>query len=100
MSKTYNSKYDFHKIADEYDNPYIIATRHPNKRKNKALGREFTDVGLTNPANWKYRFGDVYDRSSRTHLSRRELAAKRRNKIKHQIEEQINREIEDERSSM
>ena len=96
MGKTYYTKYDFHKIADEYDNPYIKATRHPNKRKNKALGREFSNVGLTNPANWKYRFGDAYDRSSRTHLDRRELAAKRRNRLKHEVEEQITRELSDE----
>ena len=98
MGKTYYTKYDFHKIADEYDNPYIRATRHPNKRKNKSLGREFSDVGLTNPANWKYRFGEACGRSSRTHLCRRELAAKRRNRIKHEVEEQIIRELSDEQS--
>lgn len=97
MSKTYNSKHNFNKNfeVDEV-NAYIKSTRHPNKRKNKALGREFSDVGLTNPANWKYRFGDAYDRSSRTHLGRRELAAKRRNRLKNEVEEQINREIGDE----
>lgn len=95
MSKTYNLKHDFHKIIDEYDyaDAYVHATRHPNKRKNKSLGREFSDVGLTNPAYCKYRFGDAYDRSSRTHLGRRELAAKRRNRLKHEVEEEINREI-------
>ncbi len=100
MGKTYYTKYDFHKIMDEHDyaDAYVHATRHPNKRKNKSLGREFSDVGLTNPANWKYRFGDAYDRSSRTHLGRRELAAKRRNRLKHEVEEQITRELSDEQS--
>ena len=98
MGKTYYTKYDFHKIADEYDDPYIRATRHPNKRKNKSLGREFSNIGLTNPANWKHRFGDAYDRSSRTHLGRRELAAKRRNRLKHEVEEQIKRELNNEQS--
>lgn len=96
MSKTYNSKHDFNKIADEYDDPYIIATRHPNKRKNKSLGREFSDVGLANPANWKYRFGDAYYRSNRMHLAKRMMTKKRRNRLKHEVEEQINREIGDE----
>lgn len=98
MSKTYNNKHDFHKAAEEYDDPYLKVMRHPNKRKNKVLGREFYDVGLGNPANWKYRFGDAYDRSNRTHLGRRELAAKRRNRIKHEVEEQIIRELSDEQS--
>ena len=102
MSKTYNIKHDFRQIldnsVDDYGNACIKATRHPNKRKNKVLGREFSDVGLTNPANWKYRFGDAYDRSNRTHLGRRELAAKRRNRLKHEVEEQITRELSDEQS--
>lgn len=98
MSKTYNSKHDFNKIRDEYDyvDAYIHTTRHPNKRKNKSLSREFAEVGLYDPSGWKNRFGDAYDRSSRTHLGRRELAAKRRNKLKNEVKEQINREIEDE----
>ena len=96
MSKTYNSKHDFNKIADEYDDPYIIATRHPNKRKNKSLGREFSEVGLSNPANWKWRYGEEHDKSSRMHLAKRVMTEKRRTRLKHEVEEQINRELNNE----
>ena len=95
-SQTINSLNSFNKYRLSFGNK--IHEIHSNKRKNKSLGREFSDVGLTNPANWKYRFGDAYDRSSRTHLGRRELAAKRRNRLKHEVEEQITRELSDEQS--
>ena len=97
MGKTYNSKHDFNKNfeVDEV-NAYIKSTRHPNKRKNKALSREFAEVGLCDPSEWKYRYGDAYDRSSRMHLAKRVITEKRRSRLKHQIEEQINREIGDE----
>ena len=95
MGKTYNSKHDFHQIfeVDEV-NAHIKATRHPNKRKNKSLGKEFSEVGLSNPSNWKYRYGEEHNKSSRMHLVRREIAAKRRNRLKHEVEEEINREME------
>jgi len=94
MSKTYNSKHKFHEILEvDNVNAYIKSTRHPNKRKNKSLCREFSEVGLSNPAKWKWRYGEEHDKSSRMHLIRREIAAKRRNRIKHEVEEEINREI-------
>ena len=96
MSKTYNSEYEFRKIAESDEYPYIKATRHPNKRKNSSLGREFSKVGLSNPANWKLRYSEEHYKSSRMHLSKREETAKRRNRLKHEAEEQINRELNNE----
>ena len=96
MSKTYNSEYEFLKIAESDEYPYIKATRHPNKRKNSSLGREFSEVGLSNPSKWKLRYSEEHYKSSRMHLTKRVMTEKRRSRLKHQIEEQINREIGDE----
>lgn len=94
MSKTYNSKHKFHEILEvDNVNAYIKSTRHPNKRKNKSLGREFSEVGLSNPASWKYRYGEEHDKSSRMHLAKRIITEKRRTRLKHEVEEQINREL-------
>jgi len=95
MSKTYNSKHDFNKNleADEV-NAYIKSTRHPNKRKNKALSREFAEVGLCDPSEWRYRYGEEHYKSSRMHLAKRVMTEKRRNRLKNKTEKEINREIE------
>jgi len=110
MSKTYNSKYDYLKNYNKEDdykdlseiytsgdiNAHIKTSRHPNKkRKTRSLGREFHIVGLDNPANWKLRFSEEGYKSSRTHLSRREQVSKRRNRLKHESEEEIERSLND-----
>lgn len=94
MSKTYNDKYDYLENFDEVGwLACKITNRHPNKRKARTLSREFHKVGLGNPARWKFRFGEEHDKSSRMHLSRREEAAKRRNRLKHESEEEIERSL-------
>lgn len=109
MSKTYNSKHDYLKNYNKEDNykdpskmytsgvinACIKTSRHPNKKKKtRSLGREFHIVGLNNPAGWKFRFGDERNKSSRMHLPRREEAAKRRNRLKRESEEEIMRSLE------
>ncbi len=97
MSKTYNDKYDFEKIIENeeinYWDAHLLATRHPNKRKRASLNREFHKVNLGSPANWKNRYGDVYDKSSRMHLPASEIAMKRRRRLNHDAQDEINREL-------
>lgn len=108
MSKTYNSKHDYLKNYNKEDNykdpskiytsgdinAHIKTSRHPNKKKKtRSLGKEFYIVGLSNPACWRFRFGEECYKSSRTHLFRREQAAKRRNRLKHESEEEIERSL-------
>jgi hypothetical protein len=97
MSKTYNDKYDFEKIAKDkeiyYWDAHLLATRHPNKKRRTSLNREFHKVKLSSPANWKNRYGDAYDKSSRMHLSAREVAMKRRRRLDHDAQDEINREL-------
>ena len=97
MSKTYNDKYDFQKIIENdeinYWDAYLLTTRHPNKRKRASLNREFHKVNLGSPANWKNRFGEVYDKSSRMHLAASEIAMKRRRRLNHDAQDEINREL-------
>jgi hypothetical protein len=96
MSKTYNDKYDFNKILDEESNywdAHLLATRHPNKRKRSSLNREFHKVHLGSPANWKNRYGDAYDKSSRMHLSAHEVSMKRRRRLKNEAKDIINNEL-------
>lgn len=111
MSRTYGSKYDFNKNLNKEDdykslseiytsgdiNAAIKTRRHPNKKKKRrCLGKEFHEVGLDNPAYWKYKYGEVGGQSNRLHLVRREIAAKRRNRLKHEAEEEIERSLEQE----
>ena len=97
MSKTYNDKYDFEKIVENeeinYLDAHLLATRHPNKRKHASLNREFHKVKLCSPANWKYRYGDAYNKSSRMHLAASEIAMKRRRRLNHDAQDEINREL-------
>ena len=97
MSKTYNDKYDFEKIAKDeeidYWDAHLLATRHPNKKRRTSLNREFHKVKLSSPANWKNRYGDAYDKSSRMHLPAREVAMKRRRRLDHDAQDEINREL-------
>lgn len=95
MSKTYNDKYDFDKIVGnkEIRDAYLLATRHHNKRKRASLNREFHKVNLGSPANWKNRYGEVYDKSSRMHLAASEIAMKRRRRLNHDAQDEINREL-------
>jgi len=100
MSKTYNDKYDFEKIAEDkeldYWDAHLLATRHPNKKRRTSLNREFHEVNLSSPANWKNRYGDAYDKSSRMRLAKRVVVQKRRHRMKHNTEEEINRELYDD----
>ena len=97
MSKTYNDKYDFEKIVNDkeinYWDAHLLATRHPNKKRRTSLNREFHKVKLSSPANWKNRYGDAYDKSSSMHLPAREVAMKRRRRLDHDAQDEINREL-------
>ena len=97
MSKTYNDKYDFEKIVKDkeidYWDAHLLATRHPNKKRRTSLNREFHKVKLSSPANWKNRYGDAYDKSFRMHLPAREVAMKRRRRLDHDAQDEINREL-------
>ena len=95
MSRTFNTKHDFHKIMEDEDwcDAYILSTRHPNKRKRASLNREFHKVKLGSPAVWKNRYGDAYNKSSRMHLPAKEIAMKRRRRLNHDTEDEINREL-------
>jgi hypothetical protein len=95
MSRTYNDKYDFEKIAEEIDHldAHLLATRHPNKKRRTSLNREFHKVKLSSPANWKNRYGNAYDKSSRMHLPAREVSMKRRRRLNHDAQDEINREL-------
>ena len=71
-----------------------LTVRHPNKRKKRgSLDREFKNVGMSSPSYWKNRFGEVYDKSSRMRLIKREMTQTRRHRMKHDTEEEINREL-------
>jgi hypothetical protein len=48
---------------------------------------------LCSPANWKYRYGDAYNKSSRMHLAASEIAMKRRRRLNHDAQDEINREL-------
>lgn len=121
MSKTYNTKHDFNKNYGnvvypngygarepgvEYDEvdmshttqegpeAHYLTVRHPNKRKKRgSLDREFKNVGMSSPSYWKNRFGEVYDKSSRMRLIKRVMTQTRRHRMKHDTEEEINREL-------
>ena len=110
MGKTYNSKYDYLKNynkEDDYKDPskiytsgdihaHIKTSRHPNKKKKAgSLRREFHIVGLNNIAYWRFRFGEADYKSNRMHLSKREQKCKRRNRLKHESEEEIERSLND-----
>jgi len=87
--------YDYsHSTDNNNDNSRIECTRHPNKKKSKCnLSKEFYSVGLQSPSKYKDRFGDAYDRSDRTHLSRIELAHRRRHRLKEQTKKIIEESI-------
>lgn len=95
-----NKEYDYdvsHTTLDA-DNmtPWQRCTRHPNKkRRTGVLTREFHKLGVNDPSGWKNRFGDAYDKSSRTHLSRAEMAHRRRHRFKEQTRNIINEAYED-----
>ena len=110
MSRTYGSKYDFNKNYNKNDdykdlseiytsgdiNADIKTRRHPNKKKKThSLGREFAKTNLPNPSNWKWKYGEEDEQSYRTHLSRREVAQKRRSRLKHDTEDIINQALEE-----
>jgi hypothetical protein len=119
MSRTYNTKHDFNKNYGkvvypngyearepdvEYDEvdmshttqegpeAHYLTVRHPNKRKKRgSLDREFKNVGMSSPSYWKNRFGEVYDKSSRMRLIKREMTQTRRHRMKHDAEEETSR---------
>lgn len=125
MSRTYNTKYDFHKMGNEfefpngYHTPHIDiqegedyyhdvsyttfndnqdrwrkCSRHPNKHKKRgSLGREFTSLGMNGTRYWRNRFGEVYDKSSRNRLIKREMNQTRRHRLKNNVQNEINREL-------
>ena len=108
MSRTFGSKYEYYKNFDEDDNfknpskvytsgdinAHIKTSRHPNKKKKThSLCREFAQTNLPNISNWKYKYGEESDKSSRTHLSRKEVAQKRRSRLKHDTEDIINQSL-------
>lgn len=72
---------------------YQLTTRHPNKKKHHSLNREFGKNGLPNISNWKSRYGESPDKSSRNHLVRREIAQIRRRKIKRETKKIIEESI-------
>lgn len=64
-------------------NPHKECVRHPNKKHKKgSLTKEFHTVGVSDPSKWKNRFGDAYDKSSRSHYIRNIMKHKRRHKLK------------------
>ena len=90
--------YDYsHTTWGSTDNSNIKSTRHPNKKRKKGvLTREFHRVGLTDPSKYKNRFGDAYDKSNRTHLSRYELAHRRRHRMKEEVKNIINNALKED----
>lgn len=69
-------------------------SRHPNKHKKRgSLGREFTSLGMSGTRYWRNRFGEVYDKSSRNHLIKREMNQTRRHRLKNDTQNEINREL-------
>ena len=110
MSRTYGSKYDFNKnynTKDVYKSPSEIyesadknaaikTRRHPNKKKKTlSLGREFAQTNLPNPTDWKWKYAEEDEQSHRTHLARKEVAQKRRSRLKHDTEDMINQALEE-----
>ena len=78
----------------DYRDPWLQCTRHPNKkRRTNSLSKEFHTTDTPNPKNWKNRFGDAYDKSSRDHLVRYEMAKIRRTRLKEQTRKLINEEL-------
>jgi len=72
-------------------------SRHPNKRKKcGSLGREFTMLGMSGTRYWRNRFGEVYDKSSRNHLIKREMNQTRRHRLKNDAQEIINNSLNEE----
>lgn len=92
-----NKDYDYdysHSTFNDNDNSHLECTRHPNKKRSKCnLSKEFNSVGLYDPSKYKDRFGDAYDRSNRTHLSRSKLAHRRRHRLKEQTKKIIEESI-------
>lgn len=85
---------DITHTTQEGPEAHYLTVRHPNKRKKRgSLDREFKNVGMSSPSYWKNRFGDAYDKSSRMRLIKREMTQTRRHRMKHDIEEEINREL-------
>lgn len=69
-------------------------SRHPNKHKKRgSLSREFTKLGMSGTRYWRNRFGEVYDKSSRLRLVKREMNQTRRHRLKNEAQEIINKEI-------
>lgn len=85
---------DMSHTTQEGPEVHYLTVRHPNKRKKRgSLDREFKNVGMSSPSYWKNRFGEVYDKSSRMRLIKREMTQTRRHRMKHDTEEEINREL-------
>ena len=85
---------DMSHTTQEGPEAHYLTVRHPNKRKKRgSLDREFKNVGMSSPSYWKNRFGEVYDKSSRMRLIKREMTQTRRHRMKHDAEEEINREL-------
>jgi len=85
---------DMSHTTQEGPEAHYLTVRHPNKRKKRgSLDREFKNVGMSSPSYWKNRFGEVYDKSSRMRLIKREMTQTRRHRMKHDVEEEINREL-------
>ena len=69
-------------------------TRHPNKKKKThSLGREFSQNSLSGTRYWRNRFCEEHDKSSRMHLVKRELTQIRRRRMKEEVRDIINEEL-------
>ena len=85
---------DMSHTTQEGPEAHYLTVRHPNKKSNKvSLGREFKNTGMTGTRYWRNRFGEIYDRSSRMRLIRREMTQTRRHRLKHDAQDEINREL-------
>ena len=73
---------------------HYLTVRHPNKRKKRgSLGREFKNTGMSGTRYWRNRFSEENEKSSRMRLIKREMIQTRRHRMKHDAEEEINREL-------
>lgn len=86
--------------GDGYDTNYIsrINSRHPNKKKNRRLLKEFRETGVNyigmTILGFDHRWGDINDRRKRK-ACERIGNAKRRFKLKQQAKKIIEEGIED-----
>lgn len=87
MGKTYHSKYEFKKLAEEQGvrAAKAKASRHPDGTRAKGLRKQSPDkIHIADDRN---RFGDAYEKSSRMRRIRRYLKHAARQDIQRMLSE-------------